>query len=174
MTVWHVAGNSGLGKTLLLEALIPQLSGTVRVLKHSHHALERDAVGTDTARLSQATSTVRIHEDGLVLRGKRPDFVDFVTWYASQCDHLLIEGLKFLNTPKIYLSRDPNQPHITVGTLVGPKRPTSLNVFWIAADLPLTRSSATDIACELVKEATGATFTWDALIQALKTFTGDS
>ena len=167
MIVWHFAGDSGLGKTVLLEALITQLPGTTRVLKHSHHLLEGDAQGSDTDRLSQAATTVRLHQDGIVLRGRHPKLSDFVTWYASQGDHLLIEGLKFLNTPKIYLSQTAIAPHIRVGTVIGPSPPSSLDTLWIASALPLTAEKAHGIACTLASKPTGAGFSWDILQDAL-------
>ena len=170
MTVWHVAGNSGLGKTLLLQALVTQLPGTIRVLKHSHHPLEPDTEGSDTDRLNHAATTARIHDNGIVLRGKQPGFLEFVTWYGSHCDHLLLEGLKFLDTPKIYLNQEESDPRITTGTVIGPRRPVSSEVLWIAAELPLTRNTASDIAAVLVKETIRTGFTWEALIQALKSF----
>lgn len=168
MTVWHLAGPSGLGKTLLLEALIPLLPGTVKVLKHSHHPLEPDTAGRDTARLHRARATLRIHPDGMVLRDAAMPLFDVVSWYASRCDHLLIEGLKSLNTPKIYLNQNPVDAELFVGVAIGPKPPLAPEILWLPTDLPLTPIRAKEIATLLTHHHSVASFTQKTLLDAIK------
>ena len=52
-----VAGNSGTGKTTLLEAVLPRLRATglaVGLIKHAHHAFDPDLPGKDSHRLRHA------------------------------------------------------------------------------------------------------------------------
>lgn len=168
MTVWHLAGPSGLGKTLLLEALIPLLPGTVQVLKHSHHPLEPDTVGKDTERLRQARATLRIHPDGMVLREAAMPLFDVVSWYASRCDHLLIEGLKSLDTPKIYLSQTPVASPLSVRVAIGPQPPMPAEILWLPTHLPLTPARAHDTAALLMHHNLVASFSESTLLDAIK------
>ncbi len=168
MIVWHLAGPSGLGKTLLLEALIPLLPGTVKVLKHSHHPLEPDMIGTDTERSRQARATLRIHPDGMVLRQPAIPLFDVVSWYTSRCDHLLIEGLKSLATPKIYLSQTPVASPLSAGVAIGPQPPMLSDILWLPSDLPLTPTRAQDIADLLLHHNDVSSFPESMLLDALK------
>ena len=57
MKVFGIAGRSGMGKTSLLERLIPRLVGQglrVSLLKHSHKDIEVDRPGKDSFRLREA------------------------------------------------------------------------------------------------------------------------
>jgi len=53
----RIAGYSGMGKTTLLERLIPELTGRglkVSLIKHSHKNIEIDRPGKDSFRLREA------------------------------------------------------------------------------------------------------------------------
>ena len=57
MNVFGIAGHSGMGKTTLLERLIPLLTARGRVVslvKHSHKVIEVDRPGKDSYRLREA------------------------------------------------------------------------------------------------------------------------
>ncbi|SAK62194.1 Molybdopterin-guanine dinucleotide biosynthesis adapter protein [Caballeronia temeraria] len=52
-----ISGRSGQGKTTLIEALLPWLRArgiTVNVIKHSHHSIELEPPGKDSARFRRA------------------------------------------------------------------------------------------------------------------------
>ncbi|KMQ80442.1 Molybdopterin-guanine dinucleotide biosynthesis protein MobB [Candidatus Burkholderia pumila] len=55
--LFGIAGRSGQGKTTLIEALLPWFSArglTVNVIKHSHHSIELEPPGKDSARFRRA------------------------------------------------------------------------------------------------------------------------
>ncbi len=159
--VWHVAGPSKQGKTLLLESLIPLLPGTVRVIKHSHHVMESDSEFSDTARLHGALSTARIHPNGIVVRGGLKDPAQFFRWYGYDCSHMVVEGYKNLSTPKIWVG---NQTSLTIPCkiLIGPQKPTqNSEIFWLRCRLPLTSDSAQQLALQLWNLNAFASFEWD-------------
>ena len=57
MRFFGIAGYSGMGKTTLLERLIPELTGRglkVSLIKHSHKNIEIDRPGKDSFRLREA------------------------------------------------------------------------------------------------------------------------
>ncbi|BCQ25628.1 molybdopterin-guanine dinucleotide biosynthesis protein B [Caballeronia sp. NK8] len=55
--LFGISGRSGQGKTTLIEALLPWLRArglTVNVIKHSHHSIELEPPGKDSARFRRA------------------------------------------------------------------------------------------------------------------------
>ncbi|WP_277183785.1 molybdopterin-guanine dinucleotide biosynthesis protein B [Caballeronia sp. BR00000012568055] len=55
--VFGIAGRSGQGKTTLIELLLPWFGArglTVNVIKHSHHSIELEPPGKDSARFRRA------------------------------------------------------------------------------------------------------------------------
>jgi molybdopterin-guanine dinucleotide biosynthesis protein B len=55
--LFGIAGRSGQGKTTLIEALLPWMRAhglAVNVIKHSHHAIELEPPGKDSARFRRA------------------------------------------------------------------------------------------------------------------------
>jgi molybdopterin-guanine dinucleotide biosynthesis adapter protein len=57
LPLFGIAGRSGQGKTTLIEALLPWFGArglTVNVIKHSHHSIELEPPGKDSARFRRA------------------------------------------------------------------------------------------------------------------------
>lgn len=57
LRIFGICGRSGQGKTTLIEALLPWFSArglVVNVVKHSHHSIELEPPGKDSARYRAA------------------------------------------------------------------------------------------------------------------------
>jgi molybdopterin-guanine dinucleotide biosynthesis protein B len=114
MKVFGIAGHSGMGKTTLLERLIPELTGrglSVSLIKHSHKSIEIDRPGKDSYRLREAgcgevvllgnERWALMHE----LRGAPEPSLDYLIGRLQPCDLVLVEGFKEGHFPKIEVWR---------------------------------------------------------------------
>lgn len=125
MRLFGIAGHSGMGKTTLLERLIPALAARglkVSLIKHSHKAVDIDRPGKDSYRLREAgCQEVLLLGEGRwalmhELRGApEPPLADLVRRLHG-CDLVLIEGFKRGDFPKLEvwraeLGRPPLWPH---------------------------------------------------------------
>jgi molybdopterin-guanine dinucleotide biosynthesis adapter protein len=130
MKVFGIAGFSGMGKTTLLERLIPELKSRglrVSLIKHSHKAIEIDRPGKDSYRLREAgCQEVLLLGDGRwalmhELRGAPEPDLDYLLSRLQHCDLVLVEGFKSGAFPKLEVWRSverdetlwPNWPGIT-------------------------------------------------------------
>lgn len=115
--VFGIAGHSGMGKTTLLEKLIPVLTQRglrVSLIKHSHKDIEIDRPGKDSYRLREAGCSE------VLLMGKsrwalmheqrndtEPSF-EYLLSRMQACDLVLVEGFKQEAFPKIEVFRNVN------------------------------------------------------------------
>ena len=114
MKVFGIAGHSGMGKTTLLERLVPEVTGrglVVSLIKHSHKAIEIDRPGKDSYRLREAgCSEVLLlgnHRWALMheLRGADEPPLDYLLSRLQHCDLVLVEGFKDGDFPKLEVWR---------------------------------------------------------------------
>lgn len=114
MKVFGIAGHSGMGKTTLLERLVPELRSrglAVSLIKHSHKDIEIDRPGKDSYRLREAGCTevlllgdnrwALMHE----LRGAPEPSLDYLQDRMQACDLVLVEGFKNGDFPKLEVWR---------------------------------------------------------------------
>lgn len=114
MKVFGITGYSGVGKTTLVEKLIPLVKArglTVSLVKHTHHGFDVDKPGKDSYRMREAGAEevllanderwALMHE----LRGaKEPTLEDQLSRMA-QVDIVLVEGYRRAPMPKIEVWR---------------------------------------------------------------------
>lgn len=103
MKVFGIAGRSGMGKTTLLERLVPELTTrglVVSLIKHSHKAIEIDRPGKDSYRLREAgcQEVLLMGQDRWALmhelRGEAEPAMADVIARLGPCDLVLVEGYK--------------------------------------------------------------------------------
>lgn len=115
MKVFGIAGRSGMGKTSLLERVVPALTAQglrVSLVKHSHKDIEVDRPGKDSYRLREAgcqevillgrTRWALMHE----LRGDPEPTLSQLLAHVQACDLVLVEGFKAGNFPKLEVWRE--------------------------------------------------------------------
>ena len=114
MRVFGITGRSGMGKTTLLERLIPALRARGRVvslIKHSDKAIDIDRPGKDSYRLREAGchEVVLLGRDRWALmhelRGAPDPSLDQLIACLHGCDLVLVEGFKDGVYPKLEVWR---------------------------------------------------------------------
>ncbi len=114
MKVFGIVGRSGMGKTTLLERLVPELRSrglVVSLIKHSHKNIDIDRPGKDSYRLRESGCKevlllgnerwALMHE----LRGAAEPPLDYLLSRLQHCDLVLIEGFKNGSFPKLEVWR---------------------------------------------------------------------
>ena len=106
-----IVGRSESGKTTLIEKLIPVLSQRgyrIGTIKHTHHAVDIDRAGKDSARhRSAGAETVMLASPGQVamFKATASEALDELIRYFDDVDLLITEGYKRENKPKIEVLR---------------------------------------------------------------------
>ena len=114
MKVFGITGYSGMGKTTLLERLVPELRARglrVSLIKHSHKDIEIDRPGKDSFRLREAGCSevllmgrsrwALMHE----LRDDPEPPLAYLLSRLQACDLVLVEGFKEGHFPKLEVWR---------------------------------------------------------------------
>jgi molybdopterin-guanine dinucleotide biosynthesis protein B len=165
MKVVGFCGASGVGKTTLIERLIPEFRASgqrVSVIKHAHKTFDIDHPGKDTWRHRQAGAFEVLIASGHRLAKMReyevegqPGLHQLIAEMV-ECDWLLVEGFKHADVPKIEVWRQaggaapvyPDDPFVVAVATDQPGAlpvPTGRPVFDMADAAALT-SFLTDTA----------------------------
>jgi molybdopterin-guanine dinucleotide biosynthesis protein B len=114
MKIFGIAGRSGMGKTTLLERLVPEIASrglVVSLIKHSHKNIDIDRPGKDSYRLRESgcKEVLLLGNDRWALmhelRGASEPSLDYLLDRMQDCDLVLIEGFKHGNFPKLEVWR---------------------------------------------------------------------
>mgnify|MGYP001612721060 FL=1 len=108
-------GRSGVGKTTLIENIIPELKARgyrVAVIKHTPHGFDMDTKGKDSWRFSSAGADIVAVSslDRLCVIQQTPEetsLEQIISTLESQVDLILVEGYKHSHWPKIEVMRSP-------------------------------------------------------------------
>lgn len=114
MKIFGVAGHSGMGKTTLLERLVPEITArglVVSLIKHSHKNIDIDRPGKDSYRLRESgcKEVLLLGNDRWALmhelRGAPEPSLEYLLDRMQHCDLVLIEGFKNGHFPKLEVWR---------------------------------------------------------------------
>jgi len=106
-----VVGTSDVGKTTLIEKLIPELKRRgyrIGVVKHAHHGFHIDQKGKDSWRHKSAgADTVMVASPGRIAMVKDNPYegLDSLEKYFEDMDLVITEGYKKADKPKIEVLR---------------------------------------------------------------------
>jgi molybdopterin-guanine dinucleotide biosynthesis protein MobB len=113
LPVVSFVGNSGAGKTTILEKVVSELKARgyrVAVIKHVHHDFQIDYPGKDSWRFTQAGSdSVVIASSTKIalveLRTAEPPLDDLVAMVEGRADIVLTEGFRGSGKPQVLVMR---------------------------------------------------------------------
>lgn len=157
MKIFGIAGHSGMGKTTLLERLVPEIAArgqVVSLIKHSHKNIDIDHPGKDSYRLREAgcQEVLLLGNDRWALmhelRGAPEPTLDKLLDRLQHCDLVLIEGFKGGDFPKLEVWRQSQGQ-----SMLWPQWP---GIVAVASDTPV--SNATLAQFKLADVSSIATF----------------
>jgi molybdopterin-guanine dinucleotide biosynthesis protein B len=113
LPIISIVGHSGAGKTTLIERMLRLLNASgmrVATIKHSHHAVELDVVGTDSWRHKQAgaKASLLVTPSGMQLildDTMQTDPMQLAQRYFFDMDLVLVEGFSQADCAKIEVLR---------------------------------------------------------------------
>lgn len=116
-------GRSGVGKTTLIENIIPELKAKgyrVAVIKHTPHGFDMDTKGKDSWRFSCAGAdviAVSSRERLCIIQqsSEETSLEHIIFMLESQVDLILVEGYKHSHWPKIEVVRSPISSNLLYG-----------------------------------------------------------
>jgi molybdopterin-guanine dinucleotide biosynthesis adapter protein len=132
-----ISGRSGQGKTTLIEALLPWFGArglTVNVIKHSHHSIELEPPGKDSARFRRAGAGEVVIASPFryaivkELNGAHEPSLDELAARLSHADLVIVEGFALETLPRLEVVRP--------STGVAPLYQTDVEILAVASDEP--------------------------------------
>lgn len=114
MKFFGIAGHSGMGKTTLLERLVPEIASrglVVSLIKHSHKQIDVDHPGKDSYRLRESgcKEVLLLGHDRWALMHELRDapepLLEDLLDRMQLCDLVLVEGFKGGHFPKLEVWR---------------------------------------------------------------------
>ncbi|MBF0227280.1 MAG: molybdopterin-guanine dinucleotide biosynthesis protein B [Desulfobacterales bacterium] len=110
--VFLVVGNSGAGKTTLIEKLVPELKSRgykIGTVKHASHGFDIDKEGKDSFRhFNSGADTVLLvgpSKIAMIKNEKCENLELFIDKYFVDSDIVIVEGFKKENLPQIHIFR---------------------------------------------------------------------
>ena len=110
--ILSVVGNSGSGKTVFLEKLIPDLKNRglrIGVIKNDSHDFDIDVPGKDSWRLAQAGADLTMiaspRKVALIEKWEEKESLEQLARRMNHVDLVLTEGFRLGNAPKIEVRR---------------------------------------------------------------------
>lgn len=128
LPVVSFVGNSGAGKTTILERVVSELKGRgyrVAVIKHVHHDFQIDYAGKDSWRFTQAGSDSVVIASATKIalveqRTAEPPLDDLVAMVEGRADIVLTEGFRGSGKPQVLVMRGAQAAQAAQGKTAAP------------------------------------------------------